>query len=92
MNFENYFRAFQFFTKIFSGISYSSHELNVCIQYETYKAITENCNRLADIIRHYFSNGLAYSEVTELIGLPHSYSMTLSTLKRWLRSSTFFSY
>ena len=45
----------------------------------------EDCNRLADIIRHYSSNGLAYLEIIELIGIHHGCFMSLSTLKRWLR-------
>ena len=45
----------------------------------------EDWNRLADIIRHYFSNGLAYLEVIELIGIHHGCFISLSTLKRWLR-------
>ena len=44
----------------------------------------EDCNRLADITRHYFSNKLAYLEITELIELHHGCSIFLSTLKRWL--------
>ena len=45
----------------------------------------EDCNRLADIIRHYRSNGLAYLEIIELIGIHHGCFISLSTLKRWLR-------
>ena len=49
----------------------------------------EDCNRLADIIRHYFSNGLAYIEIIELIGIHHGCFTSLSTLKRWLRQENF---
>ena len=45
----------------------------------------EDCNRLADIIRHCFNNGLAYLEIIELIGIHHDCFISLSTLKRWLR-------
>ena len=45
----------------------------------------EDSNRLADIIRHYCSNGLAYLEIIELIGIHHGCFIALSTLKRWLR-------
>lgn len=44
----------------------------------------EDCNRLVEIKRHYFSYGLAYFETTELLGLHHCCSISLSTLKRWL--------
>ena len=45
----------------------------------------EDCNSSTDIIRHYFSNGLAYLEIAKLIGPHHGCSLSLSTLKRWLR-------
>ena len=45
----------------------------------------EYYNMLANIIRHYFRNGWAYLEITELIGLRHGCSISLSTLKRGLR-------
>ena len=47
----------------------------------------EDCNSSTDIIRHYFSNGLACLEITKLIGLHHGCSASLSTLKRWLHEN-----
>ena len=44
----------------------------------------EDCNRLVDIIRHYFSNRLACLEITESLGLHRGCSISLSNLKRWL--------
>ena len=44
----------------------------------------EYCNMLANVIRHYFRNGLAYLEIAELIGLGDGCSISLSTLKRGL--------
>ena len=45
----------------------------------------EDCNRLVDIIRHCFSNRLAYLEITESLGLHRGCSISLSSLKRWVR-------
>ena len=45
----------------------------------------EDSNRLANIIRYYFSKRLAYLEITKIIGLYHGCSIFLSTLKRQLR-------